>query len=330
MLLAATDLMDGASAPCHADGSRTSTLDMVTAWLNEQRRSIRPATEGLVPMVASRRDRFWSCLTMIGAPMLWPAALNALWLGEPVWSHLQKTAGWFQVVEVVLLDTTTGSIVARAAQSWRRVPSEEPELDKLLQRQPHAAWADSPQQSAGSDHQVTVLVGLRSRLAVRTLGYPSEDLREVLQSVCDEADALLDEPMASAQSRQRLLQPLLRKALIRSGPQAAPWNTAGALRFLCLIGIGAAGLGFLVVKEEVAWQRAIAKLDAELGIRVTGTEVRWGVRHIEGLRDAMSAEPVDVLRSLGRPLDHVEFNLDTVVYREPSAAGSKTLPHPSP
>jgi len=99
---------------------------------------------------------------------------------------------------------------------------------------------------------------------------------EALQAVCDEADALLDEPMAAGQSRQRLIEPYLRNALC-SGPKAAPWNKAGALRFLCLTGLVAAGLAFLAVREEIAWERAVAKLDAEPGIRVAGVEVRCGV-----------------------------------------------------
>jgi hypothetical protein len=44
----------------------------------------------------------------------------------------------------------------------------------------------------------------------------------------------------------------------------------------------------------------------------------------------MSADPVDVLRSLGRPLEHVEFNLDTVVYREPSVADRQPSAFPPP
>jgi len=329
MPLAAADLIEGAPASRHSNGS-CATLDMVTSWLHEQRQSAPATPAGLAPLDDSRNDRMWSGLALIGAPTLWPDALKALWLGEPVWNHLQKQAGWFQVVEAALLDTRTGGIVARAARPWRRVPSQEPALDKLLQQRPSTPRGASLETSAPSDRQVTVLVGQRSRLAVRTLGYPPEGLREALQAVCDEADALLDEPMAAGQSRQRLIEPLLRNALFRSGPRAAPWNKAGALRFLCLTGLVAAGLAFLAVQEEIAWHRAVAKLDAEPGIRLTGVEVRWGVRHIEGLRDGMSADPVDVLRSQGRPLDHVEFNLDTVVYRESSVADRQPSAFPPP
>ena len=329
MPLAAADLIEGALSVRHSNGSRT-TLDMVTSWLKEQRLSAPPVPTELTPLADSQSDRMWSGLALIGAPSLWPDALKALWLGEPVWNHLQKQSGWFQVVETMLLDATTGGVVAQAARPWRRIPSEEPALETLLRMQTNVAGRSSLAQSAGSDRRVTVLVGRRSRLAVRTLGYPPEALREALQSICDEADALLEEPMATTQSRQRVIQNLLSQALFRSGPKAAPWNTAGALRFLGLLGIGAVGLGFLVIQEEMAWQRAMAKLDAEPGIRVTGSEVRWGIRHIDGLRDGLSAEPVEVLRSLGRPLDLVEFNLDTVVYREPSAAGGQSFAHSPP
>ena len=329
MPLAAADLIEGAPASRHSVGT-CATLDMVTSWLHEQRQSSPPAPADLAPLEDSRNDRMWSGLALIGAPTLWPDALKALWLGEPVWNHLQKQAGWFQVVEAALLDTRTGSMAARAARPWRRVPSQEPALDKLLQQRPSTPQSPSAEASVHSDRQVTVLVGRRSRLAVRTLGYPPEGLREALQAVCDEADALLDEPIATGQSRQHLIETLLRTALFRSGPKAAPWNKAGALRFLCLVGLGVAGLGCLAVREEIAWQQAVAKLDAEPGIRVTGVQVRWGIRHIEGLRDGMSAEPMDVLRSQGRALDHVEFNLDTVVYREPSVAERQPSAIPPP
>lgn len=327
MTLAAADLIEGAPPPPNP-GGRSATLDLVTAWLNERRPTPLPAVPSCTTSL--RRDWIWGVLALVAAPMLWPDALKALWQGEPVWNHLQKQAGWFQVVETMLLDTGTGKVRAQAARAWRCIPPNEPSLEELLS----LPLQNGPKQTAAgtmeSDQPVTVLVGRRSRLAVRTLGYPPEALREALQAICDEADSLLEEPLTTQHNQQRLLQALLKKTLFRSGPRAAPWNTAGALRFIGLLSLGFAGLAALVVHDEMAWQLAIAKLDAEPGIRITDSEVRWGVRHIEGLRDGMSAEPAEVLRSFGHPLDHVEFHLDTVVYRESSAINRQILSPPAP
>ena len=295
------------------------------AWVGEQRRLRTLSETAVSPSVVSCQDTVWGGLTMLGTPSLWPDAMKALWLGEPVWDHLQKQSGWFQVVEAAVLDVTAEQVVARVIRPSCCLHAKGIALEALLLSSMQASGQGKAMPAPCSDDPVTVLVGRRSRLAVRVLGYSPESLREALQAVCEEVDTLLDEPMISTESRLRLIKDLLQRSLFRSGPKAAPWTLASATRFLCLLAVAAGVIGYVAVEEEVAWQKAIARLDAEPGIRVTGSEIRWGARHIEGLRDATSAEPAVVLRSQGRALDHVVLDLDTAVYREAAHEDSKPL-----
>jgi hypothetical protein len=293
---------------------------MVTEWLAEQRKHKAPLTLDAEvvtePLPAkSLSDALWHTLTLVGTPSLWPAAMQALWLGEPVWPHLQRQGKWFQVVEAVLLDVTTSQVLAKAGRPWCRVSAIEPALDTLL-RVPLANDAQEKTHGTASGQHVTVLVGRQSRLAVRVLGYPPAELRQALQSICFEADALLEEPMAASLNKQRLIQPLVQRALFWSGPKAAPWDVLTATRSLMVVGLVVAGSIGWAVKQELQWQHDIALLDAEPGIKVTASWQRWGIREIEGLHDLSAADPAAVLRRQGQTLGHVDLKLDTVVYQE--------------
>ena len=80
----------------------------------------------------------------------------------------------------------------------------------------------------------------------------------------------------------------------------------------------AAGLVAWVVKQEMNWGQAIAQLDAEPGLKVTASTLRWGIREVEGLRDVNAEDPAVVLRRRGHTLERVELKMDTVVFQESS------------
>ncbi len=88
----------------------------------------------------------------------------------------------------------------------------------------------------------------------------------------------------------------MQKALIRSGPRAAPLNGKTAARALMVLGLLAAGLVSWVAKQEIKWEQATAHLDAEPGLKVTASSLRWGIREVEGLRDVNAEDPAVVLR----------------------------------
>ena len=205
MRLAAAELIQGPSTP-RGQSASGATLEKVTAWLDEQREDIASgitaAEAAAAPLPAgSRHDALWHTLTLIGAPLLWPATMEALWLGEPVWQHLQKRGQWFQVVEAMLWDGANDQVLAKAERAWRRVATTESALETLLRVPTTGDNEGETSANAAPDEHVIVLVGMQSRLAVRVFGYPPPELRDALQDIYFEADEVLEESVAEAQDR---------------------------------------------------------------------------------------------------------------------------------
>jgi len=125
----------------------------------------------------SRHDALWHTLKLIGAPLLWPATMEALWLGEPDWKYLQKRGQWFPVVKAMLWDATNHQVLAKAKRARRRVASTESALETWL---PVPMRGDNEAETSANtapDDHVIVLVGTQSRLVVRVFDYPPPELR---------------------------------------------------------------------------------------------------------------------------------------------------------
>jgi len=46
----------------------------------------------------------------------------------------------------------------------------------------------------------------------------------------------------------------------------------------------------------INWEQATAHLDAEPGLKVTASSLRWGIREVEGLRDVNTEDRAVALR----------------------------------
>ena len=64
-------------------------------------------------------------------------------------------------------------------------------------------------------------------------------------------------------------------------------------------GMAVAGLGWWLTRGGRTWNAAIARLDAEPGITVIGSERSGGKWHVKGLRDPLARNPAVLLASRG-------------------------------
>lgn len=247
------------------------------------------------------KERCWRAMAIAVNPSLWTLAVKALWEGRPVWQFLEQRAGWFQVVEAVLIDVRTQALLAKSDAPGRRYRTTDEPLHSLMSAG-HTTVPTENTHLAGTDardSQVLVLVGERCRLAVRVYGQAPESLRPKLQSVCLAADRLLENSRLDGKARRVMLHQLNDKALIRNCPSASPWTRrTGLFSIIMALGLFAAmclGIGL----EERRWQQAVDAFHNEPGIQVLGESSAWGRHEIFGLRDPFARPVADILHSRG-------------------------------
>ena len=253
------------------------------------------------------KERCWRFMAIVVNPSLWSLSVRALWEGRPVWPFLEQRAGWYQVVESVLIDARTQGLLAKVDAPGRRHRGSDEPLHSLLNggAAQQGAETSSLLGTDARDSQVLVLVGERCRLAVRVCGLAPDSLRPKLQTLCMAADRLLENPKLDARARLVMIAQLNEKALIKNCPSASPWTRRTAL-FCTVMALGVFAAACLSVGlEERRWQSTVQAFCDEPGIQVLGESTGWGRHEIVGLRDPMSRAPADILLSQGMSPDRV-------------------------
>ena len=285
--------------------------------LEDLRHRPRRAAELLAPVMdvafaenrknrlARAEENYWKWMSIIVSPSLWPLTVKALWEGEPVWDFMERRAGWYQVVEAVLVASSSHSLLGRVETPLRRRNESERPLHDLLRvpmADPDGRFTDdesTPSVDEAEGSRVMVLVGVYCQLAVRVCGHPPESLRPALQLLCQEADRMLERATSDAAGRAAMIERLLQRALMKNSPTTSPWTKQSAIVLGAIASLMLLATLTYYGKQERVWQDAVRVLSEEPGLQIVGETTSWGRREIRGLRDPLARDPKEVLDSLG-------------------------------
>ncbi len=304
----------------------------VEAVLDDMRHDPHRAASLLAPVMEDavrlfRRRNRSQRLELIGKwyliltrPRMWWWTLQALWEGDSVWHHIQDRAQWHEVPEIVLFDQRTHAVLGRAESRSHSPRPGELGLEAMSGPALQAAAADEirpeepvpvrPHLDAGEQalmaSRVLVLVGWRCKLVARVRGLAPADLRIRLQTLCEEAENLL-EHSPPAGMIQRLLERGLACQVESSRPRS--W-------VLAMGGMAAGVLVLWIGLREYRWHELIVTLDREPGVKVLEQDTSWGRREISGLRDPLARNPWEIARALGIPPDQIVMSFKSYLSAE--------------
>lgn len=293
---------------------------------------LAPVVEDALRTARHRRYERWVeavgrvclCLTR---PRMWMWTLKALWEGDAVWSHIQEKAQWHEVPELILFDNRSGAVLGRAeSHSSQRLPGE-PSLDEMHGGRRAAQAEEEGTRVPDEDglrgmmtSKVVVVVGWRCKLVARVRGQAPANLRSTLQALCEEAQALLDRPPPRGATHEEALDRLLESGLVNQVASSRPrgWVLAlGGGALACLL--------VIVAVKEYRWQRLLAVLEREPGLKVLDRDTTWGRREVSGLRDPLARAPEDLARAMGLSPGEVVMRFKTYLSADEPLASRRVL-----
>ena len=173
------------------------------------------------------------------------------------------------------------------------------------------------------------IIGAECQLKVRIRGTPPDSFREQLQTLCEEADAVVTKPFLTESELTRRLEELVRPFLPPPEPSNKPrfWNLLNVSLMLFLAGVAlltAAGV------QHYRWQQRVAQIDASPGIEVISHSNRWGRFRLDVLRDPLSPPLVTVLQSLGMEPHDLDLRERPFVSGEPLFVAKRAMSQSDP
>ena len=239
--------------------------------------------------------------------------------GVPFAQVVLKHALVYRVEQVFLIHRDTGLLLAHARAP--DLPASDGDLisGMLTAIRDFVADSFSPEREAGglrrfSVGELTVMVeqGPQALVAAVVRGVAPDELLLLLQATLETihlrfAGALAEfdgdtDPFAAA-------QPLLEECLatVVATDRAAETRSRRRWLPLALATLAvAAVVGGLILRSRLRWNAAVARLQAEPGIVVTGAERGWRTWKLAGLRDPLAPEPAALLAALGADTGRVE------------------------
>ena len=264
------------------------------------------------------------CLTR---PKFWPWAIKALWDGDQVWAHIQEKAQWHEVPEILLIDNRTGMTLGRAQTHAHELLPGEHSLSEVGTAR-HSSEATQVPDHDGIQSEIAsrvlVLASWRCKLIARVRGETPPHLRNALQSLCEEAEKLLDQP-APQGSHADMLDSLLAEGLVNQVSSARPRTWVIALAAMTL---GATLLW--AGAKEYRWHRLVTALDNEPGLKVLKQDATWGRHEIDGLRDPLARPPEELARALGISPAEVVLHFKTYLSADEPFASWRAAAQPHP
>ncbi|MDB6119863.1 MAG: hypothetical protein JWO08_3644 [Verrucomicrobiaceae bacterium] len=298
---------------------------------------LAPVIEDAVKMARHRRQerrvenigKWCLCLTR---PHLWKWALKALWEGDPVWPHIQEQAQWHQVPELLMLDNRTGHVLGHAETVSHCIAPGEMGLEEMCGThravQPGEEISTRVPDEEGLQGElasrVLVVVGWRCKLAARVRGHAPANLRNSLQVLCEEAEALLGSPAPHGSTHGDMIDGLLAGSLVNKVASSRPrgWVLAvGGVVFGCLL--------LWAGVKEYRWRYLVMALDSEPGLKVLNHDNSWGRREISGLRDPLARPPEEVARALGLSPGEIVMHFKAFVSADEPLAARRAGARPS-
>ncbi|MDM8522180.1 OmpA family protein [Desulfococcaceae bacterium HSG8] len=222
----------------------------------------------------------------------------------------------YQVEQVFLIHKETGLVLRNAVA--KEVVAQDPDMVSAMLTAIQDFVRDSF--SAGRDEELENLqFGDRSvwieqsskavMAAVVRGNAPAEmrsQLRETLDSIhFEQLDNLrnFDGDTAPFEAAEGRLSDCLRTQFKEKERHPfVLWTFAGLL--LCCIGVWS----FFSIRNHMRWTHYLEALHEEPGIVITETDKRSGKYHIFGLRDPLSSEPAEIMKTFLIEKDKVKFN----------------------
>ncbi len=286
--------------------------------------ALRTARHRRHERVVEALGRVCLCLTR---PRMWVWTLKALWEGDPVWSHIQEKAQWHEVPELVLFDNRSGAVLGRAeSHSSQRLPGE-PSLDEVHGGGRAAQAEDEGTRVPDEDglrgmmtSKVVVVVGWRCKLVARVRGHAPINLRQTLQLLCEEAQNVLERPPPRGGTHEEAIDRLLEGGLVSQVASSRPrgWVLAlGGGALACLL--------VVIAMKEYRWQRLLAVLEKEPGLKVLDQDTTWGRHEVSGLRDPMARPPEELARAMGLSPGEIVMRFKTYLSADEPLASRRVL-----
>lgn len=273
--------------------------------------------------------------------VIWPWARTASSAGDRsagLHGISMKSDHSFQVDRVCLFDKHTLDTL-RSSDAGFDNDATGLEVDHLFAQLAEALRSDQPNpasslqyprpKSKNDPQGMIVLHGEHTIFAAYHTGRPAPWLRDRLQDLADEADALAHSVATDAAAghdagpRLGLLDELLKKGLVcyvpapktdhdDPGARQNPW-WEDAFVIACVVAV--VWLVATVSRSSIEWNKTVATLDAEPGIVVTDHSWMPG-RSITGLRDPLAPEPGTLLKSHGCNLATIKLHFTTFLSDE--------------
>lgn len=279
---------------------------------------VAPALSGAFRMESQRARRQWTLgvgrfLSGLSHARVWRWVVEALWEGDSVVDYVERRAGAWEVVELFLHDPSGHRLLCMV---------RKPGVDSILRPR-----TEAPSEGNTQDGVHYSFVGSRCRLAARVMGTVTPAVKQQLQALCVELDALLEDTCLDTEERAKLLPLRMRAGLYSEGPltvQHAARRTVVTL-FVALVGMMAVFLW--AGCQEYRWQIFLDVLSREPGIQVTHFERGWGRASVQGIRSPEARDPVVLATSLGLDVETLDLNFKTSPFPAGSMANSaKTRP----
>ncbi len=263
--------------------------------------------------------------------------LEAWRTGVPYAQIVLKHALVYRVEQVFLIHTETGLLLAQAAPPDRALADADLVSGMLTAIRDFVGDAFGPEREAGGLRtfcvgELTVLVeqGPRAMLAAVVRGQAPETLLLKLQGTLESVHLQFASPLTEFEGDTTAFEPALplledciETRLSTDRPAGEGRGRAAWLPWVIGLAVLALAVGWLVMRSNREWNRALTRLRSEPGIVLVRAEREGRRWHLSGLRDPLAAEParllaetgVDTGRVVGQWEPYLSFQPDLVVAR---------------
>ncbi len=263
--------------------------------------------------------------------------LEAWRTGVPYAQIVLKHALVYRVEQVFLIHAETGLLLAQAAPPDRALADADLVSGMLTAIRDFVGDAFGPEREAGglrtfSVGELTVLVeqGPRAMLAAVVRGQAPETLLRKLQGTLESIHLQFTNPLTefdgdttAFEPAVSLLEDCIETRLATDRPAGEGHGRAAWLPWAIGLAVLALVVGWLVMRSNREWNRALTRLRSEPGIVLVQAEREGGRWNLSGLRDPLAAEPVRLLaeagvdteRVVGRWEPYLSFEPDLVIAR---------------
>ncbi|MGH7516165.1 MAG: OmpA family protein [Gemmatimonadales bacterium] len=233
--------------------------------------------------------------------------------GLPYAQIVLKHALVYRVEQVFLIHAETGLLLAHAAPPDRAVADADLISGMLTAIREFVGDAFGPEREAGglrtfSVGELTVLVeqGPRALLAAVVRGQAPETLLRKLQGTLESIHLQFTNPLTEFDGETTafepavpLLEDCIETRLSTDRPAGEGRGRAAWLPWAIGVAVLALVVGWLAMRSNREWNRALTRLRSEPGIVLVRAERDWGTWHLSGLRDPLAAEPMALLAAAG-------------------------------